>query len=175
MSNETAHTHPACYLLLFCAENTNFIAHFGGRWAYVCGAIAMDRSPMLITRTWIANEFRKINYVEMVDTVLDSLCNNAFSVATATYSKCLFMLPFKILQVVCAFYYFFTFLLRLIFIFETERKYFSLSVQHAHARIYKQDTNRHILTQAHTVMMMVFRLNYLDGTLVQCLSFYCGH
>lgn len=48
------------------------------------------------------------------------------------------------------------------------------SVQHARARSHaQQDTNERILTL--TVMMMGFRLNYLDGPLVQCLSFYYGH
>lgn len=64
------------------------------------------------------NEFQKINYLEMVDTVH---CV-AISSRSRTYSECLFILPYPSCVCLCVFYYFFTFLLRLIFIGAEQEK-----------------------------------------------------
>lgn len=148
-----AHTHTSSmlFIIILCRKH-QFYSSFR-RTVNVCVRHTSDGPQSDADHSHTnRNELQKINYVEMVDTVLRAAAAAAVaSVATATYSKCLFMLPFKILQVVWAFYYFFTFLLRLIFIFEPKENsfsYFCSSVQHARAL-----TNR-ILTL--TVMMMVF-------------------
>lgn len=128
------HTSSMLFIIILCRKH-QFYSTFR-RTVNVCVRRTSDgpQSDADHSHTNL-NEFQKINYVEMVDTVLWAAAAAA-SVARAIYSKCLFMLPFKILQVVRAFYYFFTFLLRLIFILEPKENsffFFCSSVQHARA------------------------------------------
>lgn len=121
-ANVVKHTHthiciqlPACYLLLFCAEYTNFIAHFGvdgvcvcvclcvRSASRICGTQAMDPAQSNDDHSHMnCNEFQKINYMEMVDSgeLYDAGSSRRqgtkqhISSRSRAYSKCLFMLPF---------------------------------------------------------------------------------
>lgn len=97
-----AHTHTSSmlFIIILCRKH-QFYSLFR-RTVNVCVRRTSDGPQSDADHSHTnRNELQKINYVEMVDTVLRAAAAAAVaSVATATYSKCLFMLPFKILQVV---------------------------------------------------------------------------